>query len=119
MTYRKLLLAACAGTGLFVAFGSLAMPFDTLKINAASAVDLVDYDEGDDDDHQNGHRRHHDDRGRQASNDCRGDDEDDDDDDDDDDGACGGRGGVMQQQNATPPANGLFAPGSKPTVQVN
>ncbi|NGO66049.1 hypothetical protein G6N76_20530 [Rhizobium daejeonense] len=115
MTYRKLLLAASAGTGLFVAFGSLAMSFDTLKMNAASAIDLVDYDEGDDDDQHDGHRRHHDDRGRQASNDCRGDDED----DDDDDGACGGRGRVMQQQNATPPANGLFAPGSKPTVQVN
>lgn len=114
MTYRKLLLAACAGTGLFVAFGSLAMPFDTLKTNAASAFDLVDYDEDDDDDHRNGHRRHHDDRGRHASNDCRGHDE-----DDDDDSACGGRGGAMQQQNATPPANGLFAPGSKPSVQVN
>ncbi|MCM2474496.1 hypothetical protein HGO38_13525 [Rhizobium sp. CG5] len=116
MTYRKLLLAACAGTGLLVAFGSLAMPLDALKTKTSSAFGLVDYDQTDSDGHHRGHHRHDDDHGRQASNDCRSDEEDD---DDDDDRACGGRGGAMPQQNATPPANGLFAPGSKPNVQVN
>lgn len=99
MTYRNLLLAACAGTAILVAFGSMAMPFNALERNAKSAITLID-DDGDDYDGQ-----------REASDDCGGDDDDDD---------CGANGGAMQQpQSATPPANGLFAPGSKPTVQMN
>jgi hypothetical protein len=97
MTYRNLLLAACAGTGILVAFGSVAMPFDAFERNAKSAITLIDDDDDDHDDQ------------REASNDCG---------DDDDD--CGANGSVMQQpQSATPPANGLFAPGSKPAVQMN
>ncbi len=99
MTYRNLILAACVSTGISVAFGSLAMPLDTLKTKAASAVELARYHESEDDDH-----------GHQSSNDCGG---------DDGDGTCGGRSGAVQQQNATPPANGLFMPGSKPQVQTN
>lgn len=98
MTYRNLLLAACAGTGILVAFGSVAMPFDAFERNAKSAITLID-DDGDDKDDQ-----------REASNDWG---------DDDDDDDCGANGGAMQQQNDTTPANGLFAPGSKPTVQIN
>lgn len=99
MTYRNLLLAACAGTAILVAFGSMAMPFDAFERNEKSAITLID-DDGDDNDDQ-----------REASDDCGGDDDDDD---------CGANGGAMQQpQSATPPANGLFAPGSKPTVQMN
>lgn len=95
MPYRNLLLAACAGTGILVAFGSVAMPFDAFERNTKSAITLIDDDDDDHDDQ------------REASNDCG---------DDDDD--CGAN--VMQQpQSATPPANGLFAPGSKPAVQMN
>jgi len=99
MTYRNLLLAACAGTAILVAFGSMAMPFNAFERNVESAITLIDDDSDDDDDQ------------REASDDCGGDDDDDD---------CGANGGAMQQpQSATPPANGLFAPGSKPTVQMN
>lgn len=99
MTYRNLLLAACAGTAILVAFGSMAMPFDAFERNTKTAITLID-DDGDD----------HDGR-REESDDCGGDDDGDD---------CGSSGGAMQQpQSATPPANGLFAPGSKPTVQMN
>ena len=108
MTYRNLLLAACAGTGILVAFGSMAMPFATFEQNAKSAITLID----DDDDDNRAGRRHGsgDDDDRKESHDCG--------DDDDDD--CGGRfGAIQQQQSVTPPANGLFAPGSKPTVQMN
>lgn len=95
MTYRNLLLAACAGTAILVAFGSMAMPFEAFERNAKSAITLIDDDEGQ----------------REASDDCGGDDDDDD---------CVANGGAMQQpQSATPPANGLFAPGTKPSVQMN
>ncbi len=110
MTYRNLLLAACAGTGILVAFGSMAMPSATFEPNAKTAITLID-DDGDDNDQTE--RRHGGDSDdhRDASADCGSDDDDDD---------CGASGGVMQQQqNDTPPANGLFAPGSKPTVQMN
>ncbi|MBP2562425.1 hypothetical protein J2857_005216 [Neorhizobium galegae] len=110
MTYRKLLLVACAGTGLLAAVGSLAMPAVAPKIDTGTVP--AGYDERDDDGHHEGHRRHGDDHGRQASSDgCPG--------DDDDNGACGGRGGAMQQQNVTPPANGLFTSGSTPRAQMN
>lgn len=95
MTYRNLLLAACAGTAILVAFGSMAMPFEAFERNAKSAITLIDDDEDQ----------------REASDDCGGDDDDDD---------CVANGGAMQQpQSATPPANGLFAPGTKPSVQMN
>ncbi|MBC7146989.1 MAG: hypothetical protein H5U24_16540 [Thioclava marina] len=49
--------------------------------------------------------------------------EDDDDEDDDDggyrDGAAQGAMNPAPAGNAAPPANGLFAPGAKPAVQVN
>jgi hypothetical protein len=97
MTYRNLLLAACICTGVLVAFCSVAMPFDAFERNSKSTITLID-DDGDDNEDQ-----------REASND-RGDDDDD----------CGANGGATQPpQSATPPANGLFAPGSKPSVQTN
>ncbi|MBD9446624.1 MULTISPECIES: hypothetical protein [unclassified Rhizobium] len=104
MTYRKLLLAACAGIGFLAPLGSLAMPFPAAKTTGAI---LAGYQENEDDDHQE-HRLRHDDNGRYAADDCE----------DEDENSCG-RGGVLQQQNATPPSNGLFTPGSKPRAQTN
>lgn len=94
MIFRNLLLAACAGTGLLIAYGSMATPLLSFGDAEGTPYILVDSDDDDDDD---------------ASRKCEGDDDDDD---------CGPRG-VMQPQSATPPANGLFAPGSKPQVQIN
>ncbi|TAU79281.1 hypothetical protein [Rhizobium leguminosarum] len=108
MTYRKLLLAACAGIGFLAPLGSLAaMPFPAPKSAAAGAIP-AGYQESEDDDHKGEHRLRHDDSGRYAANDCE----------DEDDDACG-RGGAVQQQDATPPSNGLFTPGSRPRVQTN
>lgn len=99
MTFRNLLLAACAGTGLLIAYGSMATPLFSFGDAEDKPYILVNSDEDDDDD-----------------DDRKFGERDDDDDDDDDD--CG-RGGVTRPQGATPPANGLFAPGSKPAVQIN
>ncbi|MBP2445112.1 hypothetical protein [Rhizobium leguminosarum] len=107
MTYRKFLLAACAGIGFLAPLGSLAMPFPAAKTAAAGAVP-ADYQESKDEFHKEEHRLRHDDNGRYAADDCE----------DEDDDACG-RGGALQQQNATPPSNGLFTPGSKPRAQTN
>ncbi|WP_137130760.1 hypothetical protein [Rhizobium sp. FY34] len=104
MRYRKHLLAATAGTGLLVAFASLAMPLDTLEPSAEHIVQQVQYDRPDGEHHRKGD--HH-----KASPEA--------DDDDDDDDHGGRHGGAMPPQNASPPANGLFAPGSRPTVQTN
>ncbi|MGO7392464.1 hypothetical protein ACC684_16075 [Rhizobium ruizarguesonis] len=105
MTYRKFLLAACAGIAFLAPLGSLAMPFPAPKSAAAGAVP-AGYQASEDDDHKEEHRLRHDDTGRYAADDCK----------DEDDEACGGG---VQQQNATPPSNGLFTPGSKPRVQTN
>lgn len=95
MTLRNLLLAACAGTGLLVAYGSFAAPVFSIGGVVDKPFILVDSDEDDDDDDG-------------AYGDC----------DDDDDNDCG-QGRMTKPQSATPPANGLFAPGSKPAVQIN
>lgn len=98
MTLRNLLLAACAGTGLLVAYGSFAAPVFSIGDVGDKPFILVDSDEDEDDDDDDG-----------AYGDC---------DDDDDDDDCG-QGRMTKPQSATPPANGLFAPGSKPAVQIN
>lgn len=109
MTYRNLLLAACAGASLLVAAGSMAMPFTAFEPNTPSAITLVDDDDDDNDRAGRGHGSEDDDD-HPNSNDC---------DDDDDDDDCGDRRGARQQTNDAPPVNGLFTPGSKPAVQVN
>lgn len=106
MTYRKYILAAGTCLGILVAFESLAMPITELKPTLKAIIGLVNGD-GDDD----GQSRHQESggEGRQVSDDYGG---------DDDDG-CKERNGAVQQQNDTAPANGLFAPGTKPKVHLN
>lgn len=111
MSHRKLVLLASASAGLLIAFGSLAMPLSALKTNPQNHLWLVG---SHDNDHKQGHRRHDDEHARSASRDCESSG-----DDDDDDGACATRGGAMMDQNATPPANGLFTPGSSPKASTN
>lgn len=106
MTYRRFLLAACAGIGFLAPLGSLAMPLPAEK--TAAGAELAGYQESENDDHKEEQRLRHDDNGRYAADDCE----------DEDDDACG-RGGALQQQSATPPSNGLFTPGSKPRAQTN
>lgn len=109
MRYRKRLLAATAGTGLLVAFASLAMPLDRLTVHAGRILHSVGYERPDGDHHPKGD--HHKEGRRKASHEAEGGDDDDD---------HGGRhGGAMPGQNVNPPANGLFAPGSRPTAQTN
>ena len=106
MTYRKHILAAGTCLGILVAFGSLAMPITELKPTLTAIVGLVN---GDGDDGRQSLHHESGDEGRQVSDDCGG---------DDDDG-CKDRNGAVQQQNDTVPANGLFAPGTKPKVHLN
>lgn len=121
MNYRTLLLATCATVGLLAAFSGQAMPLATRQHAAAvtGAATPVDYREhGDDDDHGKHHRKAHDRHGENRERDGYANRSGDDDDDDDDGEEARGFTPPMQQ-NATPPVNGLFAPGAKPRVQMN
>lgn len=107
MSYRKFLLITCAGSGLLVAFASMAMPLGRAEADAVMPFTLI----GDSHDHHAG--RHHDrkahDRDAQAS--------DEDEEDDDEHGSKDGSTGV-QPQNPVPPARGLITPGSRPDAQT-
>lgn len=120
MKKRIFLFATCATAGLLGAFSGQAMPSATPHAVALTgAATPVDYREHRDDDdqgehHRGKHDRHGENRERDHSASRH-----DDDDDDDDDGEDGRGATPAMQQNAMPPVNGLFAPGSKPRVQMN
>lgn len=104
MKSPKALFAGIAASALLAAFAAHALPFDDLKLGADNPLLTLTGS------HEHG------DHDRMSANGCANSE---DDGDDDEGGANCMNGGGMMQQNATPPANGLFAPGAKSQSQVN
>jgi hypothetical protein len=115
MTTRLVLLLATAGFGLGLSpLSAAALPLLPAHDPGKAQIVYVDSDEDDDDGWSFGFGEDDDDDDGQRSAGMRCDDDDEGDDDDD----CG-PGRARTPQSATPPKNGLFAPGAKAQAQIN